>query len=289
MKSLIMHSREQCLHILGLDASAGPNAIKKAYRKLAFELHPDLNPNLPNAHRRFQELNEAYVLLMQEFANTSYTSRGSPGQPGVTRPQDGSARAQGSGGGSGKTRAEAQKAYSQAKAKFNAQANRQSYQARSHGASIHREELLRDLLNDPFARRVFEDIYSHVQHNAGEQENPPPFRRRAVAKPANKPSAIMKAGSKLASLGASLTRWIRRQIDDEQIIYLPGESLHPGARVRLQVSHGLGGESRIIELSLPPEFKIGRPIRLKGMGKRVGNVKGDLYLRVYSRNDSEAE
>ncbi|PIX09491.1 MAG: molecular chaperone DnaJ, partial [Flavobacteriaceae bacterium CG_4_8_14_3_um_filter_34_10] len=46
-------------NILGLDKKATTEDIKKAYRKLARKLHPDLNPNDKEAQKKFQQLNEA--------------------------------------------------------------------------------------------------------------------------------------------------------------------------------------------------------------------------------------
>lgn len=291
---------------------AGPSAIKQAYRKLAFELHPDLNPGLPGASKRFQELNEAYVLLMQEYSNTSYGAR--------ARTADHSGAA---GHADAKARAEAHKAYEKAKSRFNAESGAQNGSGdsasedafdsssnstagasggrspRMDGRKSGREEILRDLLSDPFARRVFEDIYSHVQHNKGQQRpaglSKKPSRARAMPRPPKKKPKpggtpmLIAAGSKVAGLAGSMAggvkSWFKRQIDDEQVMYLPGESLYPGARVRLQVRHGFSEKSRIVEFTLPPEFQPGRPIRLKGLGKRLGGLKGDLYLRVHSRED----
>jgi len=45
--------------VLGLTKTATLDAIKKAYRKLARQYHPDVNPNNPDAHKKFQQINEA--------------------------------------------------------------------------------------------------------------------------------------------------------------------------------------------------------------------------------------
>ena len=49
--------------ILGLDKNAGTEDIKKADRKLARKHHPDLNPNDKEAHKKFQQINEANEVL----------------------------------------------------------------------------------------------------------------------------------------------------------------------------------------------------------------------------------
>lgn len=49
--------------ILGLSSSASQDEIKKTFRKLAKENHPDLNPNKPDVEKRFKEINAAYEIL----------------------------------------------------------------------------------------------------------------------------------------------------------------------------------------------------------------------------------
>ena len=48
---------------LGVERSASPDAIQKAYRRLAKKLHPDLNPGNKESEERFKELSVAYGLL----------------------------------------------------------------------------------------------------------------------------------------------------------------------------------------------------------------------------------
>src|SRR5438045_9113100 len=49
--------------ILGVDKKASESEIKKAYRKLAQQYHPDRNPKNSAAHEKFKEINEAYEVL----------------------------------------------------------------------------------------------------------------------------------------------------------------------------------------------------------------------------------
>src|SRR3954471_22946069 len=62
--------------ILGLDKKASTEDIKKAYRKLARKHHPDLNPNDKEAHKRFQEINEANEVLSDPEKRKKYDQYG---------------------------------------------------------------------------------------------------------------------------------------------------------------------------------------------------------------------
>lgn len=62
--------------VLGVDKNASADDIKKAYRKLARKLHPDLNPNDKEAHRKFQELNEANEVLSDPDKRAKYDKYG---------------------------------------------------------------------------------------------------------------------------------------------------------------------------------------------------------------------
>lgn len=54
-------------NILGLDRNASSTEIKMAYRKLAFQHHPDKNNNTPESEERFKEINKAYQVLNDPF------------------------------------------------------------------------------------------------------------------------------------------------------------------------------------------------------------------------------
>ena len=62
--------------ILGIDKTASPDDIKKAYRKLARKLHPDVNPNDKDAHKKFQQVNEANEVLSDPEKRKKYDQYG---------------------------------------------------------------------------------------------------------------------------------------------------------------------------------------------------------------------
>lgn len=58
--------------ILNVQKSANKNEIKKAYRKLAKELHPDKNKDDPNASEKFSDLSSAYEVLSDDDKRKLY-------------------------------------------------------------------------------------------------------------------------------------------------------------------------------------------------------------------------
>lgn len=62
--------------ILEIDKNAGADDIKKAYRKLARKFHPDLNPTDKEAHKKFQQINEANEVLSDPEKRKKYDQYG---------------------------------------------------------------------------------------------------------------------------------------------------------------------------------------------------------------------
>jgi len=83
-----MPTKRDFYEVLGVSKTASEEELKKAYRKLALEWHPDRN-KAANANEKFKEINEAYAVLSNKEKRATYDQFGH------------SAFAPGSGGGAG--------------------------------------------------------------------------------------------------------------------------------------------------------------------------------------------
>lgn len=75
--------------VLGVERSAQPEDLKKAYRKLAHRYHPDKNPGNAEAEEKFKEASEAYAVLSDPEKRASYDRFGHAGISGGGDPFEG--------------------------------------------------------------------------------------------------------------------------------------------------------------------------------------------------------
>jgi molecular chaperone DnaJ len=69
-------SKRDYYEVLGVSRSATPDEIKKSYRKLAIQFHPDKNPGDKAAEEKFKEASEAYEVLSDAQKKQSYDQFG---------------------------------------------------------------------------------------------------------------------------------------------------------------------------------------------------------------------
>lgn len=83
-------SKRDYYDVLGVSKSATADELKKAYRKLARQYHPDVNKDNPDAAEKFKECSEAYSVLSDEtkraqydqFGHAAFENGGGPGAGG---------------------------------------------------------------------------------------------------------------------------------------------------------------------------------------------------------------
>lgn len=81
-----MARKRDYYEILGVARDASEDAVKKAYRKLALENHPDRNPGNPDAEQRFKDAAEAYAVLGDAQKRARYDQFGHAGVEGAGGP-----------------------------------------------------------------------------------------------------------------------------------------------------------------------------------------------------------
>ena len=69
-------SKRDYYEVLGVARNASPDDIKKAYRKLAMQFHPDRNPGNKEAEAKFKEATEAYEVLKDDQKKAGYDQYG---------------------------------------------------------------------------------------------------------------------------------------------------------------------------------------------------------------------
>jgi molecular chaperone DnaJ len=69
-------SKRDFYEVLGVAKGAAAEELKKAYRKLAMQFHPDRNPEDPTADQKFREVNEAYDILKDDQKRAAYDRYG---------------------------------------------------------------------------------------------------------------------------------------------------------------------------------------------------------------------
>jgi len=258
---------QECYKILKLESGAGLDEVKTAFRKLAFKYHPDLNTN-NDAGSQFREINEAYVTakgLLEGNGNNGNSASSKTTQEGPKT-----------------SREEAAKAYANQQKRSASKPRKRAQSTRSKHQKYYykEEEVLKTILGDPFAKKVFEDIYSQIRKEQPGYKGPLELKKRKLQ---------LHWGDRTLNLdfskgfGGSIKSWFTGQMDHEQVVYFPAQHLMPGRKIRISVEQTFSKGPKTIEITLPHDFVVGRPIRLKKLGRKLGPITGDLLLKILAK------
>ncbi|XP_006864122.1 PREDICTED: dnaJ homolog subfamily C member 10 [Chrysochloris asiatica] len=77
--AILVSTDQDFYSLLGVSKTASSREIRQAFKKLALKLHPDKNPNNPNAHADFLKINRAYEVLKDEDLRKKYDKYGEKG------------------------------------------------------------------------------------------------------------------------------------------------------------------------------------------------------------------
>lgn len=261
--------------ILGVDRNASEADIRKAYRKLAKQYHPDYNPNNKQAEERFKEINEAYEVLSDPKKRAHYDRLGADYSQWQRRGAPGDF-------------------------------NWNEYSGFPGGVRINIDDL-NDMFGGGFSD-FFQTLFGRGAR-ASAQTGPQGYQQeleisleeaykgttRLISsggkqKRVRIPAGV-RTGSKVRVAGAApdgLDLYLIIQVADDPRFERRGDDLHTTAAIDVFTAI-LGGEADVetfdgrIKLNIPPGTQPEQVFRLAGRGMphvRDAKSKGDLYVKV---------
>jgi len=257
--------------VLEINKTATEADIKKAYRKLARKLHPDLNPNDKDAQKKFQSINEANEVLSDPEKRKKYDTYGKYWQHAEQFEQQAKQRRQNT-GGQQFTGADEGDFSSFFESMFGGSERRRQSQYRGQD------------YNAELTLSLIDAMETHQQTLTVNGKN---IRITIPAGIENGQVIKLKGyGSKGANGGLAGDLYIAFNISQNFDFKRLGNDLYTKATIDLYTAI-LGGETTIetlkgkVKLKVNPETQYGTKIRLKGKGfpvyKKDGEA-GDLYV-----------
>lgn len=292
-------SRQDYYAMLGVAPTASAAEIKRAFRKLALETHPDRNPDQSGAEERFKTISEAYGVLSDPEKRAQYDQYRQMG----FRPAGGGQAHPGFG-------------YSQEEIFrdfFGSQASREVF------AEMQREFAKMGFrFDDRFINNLFFGGNPYVFHgtmgggpsrvrvfrfgnfvprpdlNAGQQPGNSSPKPPSLAKPLLKLGAgmLLQAGKKfgryLMDKVTALTQPVPKQPlssgREADVLYqlvIRPEDADSGTVIDVRMPHL--NNSRIVAVKVPPGVHPGTKLRLKNMGRPLPGTqqaRGDVYIEL---------
>ena len=235
--------------ILGVPKDASADEIKKAYRRLARQLHPDVNPGDKSADDRFKDINEAYDILSDIDKRAQYDQfskfwkqKGFQGKQGVRIPNF-------STWGGGKT----------------------SIKKNAENVDFSDYSDFNKFLDQVLGRR--REVRMATANDAARVSSPEPWNTAS-----KKTSYVANSREDRREIDDREIRRETREIDDRELrqdmdarLTLRLERAYSGGTERIRLEDG-----RAIEVNLPPAMVSGQRIRLRNQGI----AGGDLYLKI---------
>ncbi len=266
--------------ILGVDRKAGTDDIRKAYRKLAMQYHPDKNPGDKKSEEKFKEINEAYQVLSDDQKRARYDQLGSAysnfrtggGRPGDFQWDDWFQQ-----------NAQQQRGYGNAEDPFTGAGGFSDFFRSIFG------EAVRSSARDQSAQQGYQqevEITFQEAYNGTMRQLQTNTRKLQVRIPAG-----VKTGSKVRVAGAGpegIDLYLIVKITDEGQFERDGQNLTTTSTVNA-LTLIVGGETEVdtptgkVTLNIPAGTQTDQVFRLAGRGMpqiKNPNTKGDLFVKL---------
>ena len=257
--------------ILGIDKNAGQEQIKAAYRKLAFQHHPDRNKKDPAAGEKMKEINEAYAILSDQKKRKKYD---------IFRDSYGSSASQ-----------RFRESYSEEDIFRDSDINQIFEEMSKIFGFRNSDEIFKEFYGSRYQTFSFRRRGAFGRGSVSFYGFRPHVRRQGEFRGRGK-----EQQPPLGIFANLLNRYLRHKIGKTFGVKFPerGADLHDvlalnpkQAQRGEKVKYFLRGRGRPKEImvKIPPGIRDNQRIRLKGLGAegRDGGEAGDLYLEVMIR------
>ena len=273
---------------LGVDRKASADEIKKAYRKLAMQYHPDRNPDDKKAEERFKEFNEAYQVLSDEKKRARYDQLGSSysdwqgrGAPGNFNWDDWVSQQGGQGRQGGSTQVNIDELFGGG--------TFSDFFSSIFGGGGARQARPRQRMAPRYQQSV--GISLQEAYHGAKRQMQVGDRLKEVSLPAG-----ARTGTKVRVTGAGPVGpdgqasdiYLLVEVADDPSYVRKGNDLHTQAKIDVFVAM-LGGVVQVdtlsgkVVLTIPPGTQPDQVFRVAGRGMPLlkdPQVKGDLFVRI---------
>lgn len=257
---------------LGVSRSASGDDIRKAYRKLAAELHPDRNQNNPSIEDRFKRVNSAYHVLSDEKKRKLYDRYGEAGLREGFNPAAGGFGGFGGGGG-----------------------GRTQFEDIFGGAAGGVGDLFGDLFGGARGRRprkapdmeseITIEFLSAVRGAELELDVAGRHVKVRIPKGADNGDKLrVKGGGTAAGAAGAADLLLVLKVKPHPLFERDGLDLTVDVPINVGEAH-FGCKIEVptlessVQLKVPPGAQSGQMVRLRGKGVNRGKDTGDLYVR----------
>jgi len=269
--------------ILNVSETAEAVEIKKSYRKLALEFHPDHNRGAPEAEEKFKGITEAYGVLIDPVKRRKYDrfrrdhlSGARSGNSGFSYSQeeifenmfrDGFAR----------------DIFEELNREFQNRGFRsgQSFFGPIFFGSVGGLGRVLSMIPGPIGAigrglRIAHMIGASLMAINSMRQKSNPAHESEPKNPETGPPGIFDFLKGSTALPAS------NSLNFNYAITIPKEEIIKG--VQKTIRYQCDGKSEAVSVKIPPNFSHGGRLRLSGKGRKVNNQQGDLILTVYSES-----
>jgi curved DNA-binding protein len=279
--------------VLGVDRGADADTIKRSFRKLARQYHPDVNPGNHGAEAKFKEISEAYEVLSdpdkrrryEQFGQYWNQAGGGSGMGGVDVDfgrygnfddfiNDLLGRFGGPGGGAG---------FAGAPGGFGGFGSGFPGGFGAPGASAGRGVPL-NLDAEASINLSFAEAFRGCERTLAVNDERVQVRIPAGVKPGSR-LRLKGKGNLQPGTGRRGDLYLNLQVQEHPIWVLEGDQLKADLPLSLD-ELALGGELRVATpdgeatVTVPPAMAVGRSLRLKGKGWPRAGGRGDLLLSL---------